>query len=89
MDSEARGHRFGDCRVLCVIWEFHKSLQFEEKSFRETKSYPAVEAWAWPPIRKEPEASPAESGMRITPECKEPPAAREQGPRDQCKNPGR
>ena len=47
------------------------------------------QAWVWPPIGKEPETSPADSVLRITPVCKEPPAAREQGPRDQCKNPGR
>ena len=37
---------------------------------------------------KEPETSPAESPLRIAPVCKEPPAAREQGPRDQRKNLG-
>ena len=36
---------------------------------------------------KEPETPPAESALRIAPVSKEPPAAREQGPRAQCKNP--
>ena len=38
---------------------------------------------------KEPETLPAERVLKITPVCKEPPAAREQGPREQRKNPGR
>ena len=33
---------------------------------------------------KESEAPPAERALRIAPVRKEPPAAREQGPRDQC-----
>ena len=36
---------------------------------------------------KEPETPPVERALRIAPVRKEPPAAREQGPRDQCKNP--
>ena len=36
---------------------------------------------------KEPETPPAESGLRIAPVSKEPPAARELGPRAQCKSP--
>ena len=36
----------------------------------------------------EPNTSPDESALRTAPVCKEPPAAREQGPRDQRKNPG-
>ena len=35
---------------------------------------------------EEPETPPAESASRIAPVSKEPPAAREQGPRAQCKN---
>ena len=38
---------------------------------------------------KEPETPPAESVLRITPVWKEPPAAREQGPRDQDISHGR
>ena len=34
---------------------------------------------------KEPETPPAERALRIAPVGKEPPAVREQGPRDQCK----
>ena len=37
---------------------------------------------------KEPETPPAERALRIAPVFKEPPAAREQGPCDQCKNQG-
>ena len=37
---------------------------------------------------KKPETSPDESALRIAPVCDEPLAAREQGPRDQRKNPG-
>ena len=36
---------------------------------------------------KEPETPPAERALRTAPVRKEPPAAREQGPRAQCKNP--
>ena len=36
---------------------------------------------------KEPETPPAERTLRTAPVRKEPPAAREQGPRAQCKNP--
>ena len=36
---------------------------------------------------KEPEKLPAERALRIAPVSKEPPAAREQGPRAQCNNP--
>ena len=36
---------------------------------------------------KEPETTPAERALRIAPVSKEPPAARKQGPRDQCKIP--
>ena len=36
---------------------------------------------------KEPETPPAERALRIASVSKEPPAAREQGPRDQCKSP--
>ena len=36
---------------------------------------------------KEPETPPAERALRIAPVSKEPPAAREPGPRDQCKSP--
>ena len=36
-----------------------------------------------------PEAPPVERALRIAPVCKGSPAAREQGPRDQCKNPRR
>ena len=36
---------------------------------------------------KEPETPSAERALRIGPVSKEPPAAREQGPRNQCKNP--
>ena len=36
---------------------------------------------------KEPETPPVERALRIAPLSKEPPAAREQGPRDQCKSP--
>ena len=38
-------------------------------------------------LAKEPQAPPAERALRIALVSKEPPAAREQGPRDQCKNP--
>ena len=37
---------------------------------------------------KEPKTPPAERALRIAPVRKEPSAAREQGPRDQFKNPG-
>ena len=36
---------------------------------------------------KEPETPPVDRALRIAPVSKEPPAAREHGPRDQCKNP--
>ena len=38
---------------------------------------------------KEPETPPAERAWRTAPVSKEPPAAREQRPRAQCKNPER
>ena len=38
-------------------------------------------------LSKEPETPPAERALRIAPVSEEPPAARELGPRDQCKSP--
>ena len=38
---------------------------------------------------KKPETPPAERALRTAPVSKEPPAAREQGPRAKCKNPER
>ena len=91
MVSGAREHQFGDCRVLGVWGFFEEVLQVceGEQGLRETKGHPAVRAWVWPPIGKKPETPPAESVLKMTPVCKEPPAARGRGPRDQRKNPGR
>ena len=75
--------------MFCVIWEFLEYFKFVKESRASPKSYPAVGAWAWPPVDKEPETPPAESALRIAPVCKEPPAARARGPRDQDKNPER
>ena len=71
--------------MFCVIWEFLEYFKFVKESRARTKSHPAVGAWVWPPVGKEPETPPAESALRIAPVCEEPPAARARGPRDQDK----
>ena len=78
---ELRGHQL-EIVVFCVIWEF---LEYLRRAELRTKSHPTVGASAWPPVGKEPEIPPAESALRIAPVCKEPPAARARGPRDQDK----
>ena len=54
-----------------------------EQKFRETKRHPCGKKPGRPPTGKEPETPPAESALRMAPVCKEPPAARARGPRDQ------
>ena len=88
MVSGARGHRFGDCRIFVYFGIFRNYFKFVKENKGERDEGPPC-GWAWPPIGKEPETPSAELALRIAPVCKEPPAAREQGPRDQCKNPGR
>ena len=60
--------------VLCENWEFYKSLEVceGEQGLRETKVNPASMSLGL---------------ITDRPVSKEPPAARTQGPSDQCKNP--
>ena len=63
--------------MFCENWEFRNHLEFVKESLGLTTDRP-----------KEPEIPPAERALRTSPvRGKEPPAAREQGPRAQCKGP--
>ena len=70
------------------IWEFRNHLEFVKESRLGTKdSNPARSLDLSTDRLKEPETPPAERALRTAPVSKEPPAAREQGARAQCKNP--
>ena len=74
--------------MFCVFGEFYKSLEVceGEQSLRETKDNPASRSLGLTTDRpRSPKTPPVERALRIVPVRKEPPAAREQGPRDQCK----
>ena len=58
---------------------FRNYSSLRKRAERETKGHPEVGRGRR--SAEEPETSPAKSVLRITP------AAREEGPRDQCKNP--
>ena len=58
---------------------FRNYFKFVKESGERDEGPPC--GWAWPPIGQGARDITAESVLRITP------AAREQGPRDQCKNP--
>ena len=75
-----------------MFWKFG-NLEITWNLFRRARlgtkdSNPATKSLGLSTDRpKEPETPPAERALRIAPVSKEPPAAREQGPRAQCKNP--
>ena len=77
--------------MLCQIWEFCELLQVceEEQGLRDEGQPCIKELGLDHRSAKKPETPPVGRALRITPVRKQPPAAREQGPRDQCKNPGR
>ena len=70
------------------IREFRSHLEFvtESRAWDEGQ-HPARSLGLSTDRPKEPETPPAERALRTAPVSKEPPAAREQGPRAQCKNP--
>ena len=75
--------------MFCVFWDFYKSLEVceGEQGLRETKDHPASRSLGL--ITDQPRSQRhhrSSAFLRIAPVSKEPPAAREQGPRDQCKN---
>ena len=80
----------GDCSVLQKIGNFRNHLKFVKESRAWDKGQqPSTRTLSLTTDRpcKEPETPPAERALRIAPVSKEPPAARELGPRDQCKSP--
>ena len=76
---ELWGATTGDCRALCSLEILETTSNLCRKAERETKGHPEVGRGCR--SAKEPETSPAESVLRVTP------ATQEQGPRDQCRNP--
>ena len=70
------------------IWEFRNHLKFvkESRAWDEGQQ-PRKELGVEHRSAEGPETPPAERTLRTAPVSKKPPAAREQGPRAQCKNP--
>ena len=73
--------------MFCENWEFRNHLKFVKESKAWDEGQPRNELGFDNRSAKEPETPPAERALRIAPGSKEPPAARELRPRDQCKSP--
>ena len=73
--------------MFCENWEFRNHLKFVKESKAWDEGQSCNELGFDNRSAKEPETPPAERALRIAPVSKEPPAARELGPRDQCKSP--
>ena len=75
---------------LCTLGILKNYFKFEENSKGERdEGPPCSKSMRGHRSAKESETPPAERALRIAPVCTELTAARDQGPRDHCKNPGR